>query len=119
MTTEQFENQLVNLHKCIQIYCDNNHDIDRLDGILLAIYGDKKFELKYHLCKNCKHMLEYSKDRLCNCKSTGEKCTKCEQACYEKPEFKCIKKIAKEVALWLTISRLKSKFTNIINKALA
>lgn len=119
MTVEQFESQLVNLHKFIQIYCDNNHDIDRLDGVLLAHYKDKNFELKYHLCKDCKHILEYSKNRLCKCKKDGKKCPKCEEACYDKSEFKFATKIIKEVAFRLKILKLKTKFVNIINKALA
>lgn len=114
MTTDKLKNQLLNLHKFIQIYCDENHNIDRVNGFLDIQIEDENIQIPYHLCPKCKHILLYSNEKLKKCIQNKNRCKKCNYKCYEHDELKYFSKIKKTVDFKLKLDKIKNKLCSIL-----
>ena len=117
MTVEKFEEQITTVARFIQIYCDDKHDSDRLSGTLTTEYHGAKFEINYHLCPECEHLLRYADARLRACPHEDKPmCHNCKKICYEKQELRQIVSIMRYSGIKLGLSKIKEKVCSFKSK---
>lgn len=116
MTKDKFNLELNTIRDIVQIYCDSNHSVDRLDGILRTNYRGNSFEVSYHLCKECAKTLNYVSTRLENCVHEEKpKCRNCRSKCYDKEELKKVVKIMRTAGVKYKFLKLKNKMSSFLH----
>jgi hypothetical protein len=115
MTTEKFEIEINTLKKFFELYCKDKHENQIQKSINLE-YKDKKFTIDLSLCKDCHDAINYSFERLNECKhDIKPRCRTCPTPCYEKTSWKNISKVMKYAAIKLTLTKMKNKIKSIFS----
>lgn len=113
MTNEKFESETNTLKKFYEFYCKNNHTNQKHNSIKLT-YKDKIYNIELLLCKECINNINYSFERLQECKhEVKPRCRNCPETCYDKIHWKKTAKVMKYSAIRLGLSSIKQKVRNI------
>lgn len=115
MTNEKFETEINTLKTFFELYCKDKH-IDLKNKNIVLNYKEKDYSLDLCLCEDCNDAINYSFERLQNCKyEIKPKCRTCKTPCYEKPRWKNVAKVMMYSAMKLSLSKMKSRVRNIFS----
>lgn len=110
MKIEKLKSEAKTLKLFIETYCSNKHTNQKTLGKQMS-YKGLDFSFTIELCPECKTMFEYSLQRLQNCPYEEKpRCRKCQNPCYEKPQWKKLAKIMRYSGLKLGLLKLKNRF---------
>ena len=110
MTNEKFISEVETLKKFFTINCRDKHT-EQHNYIKSIDYKNEGYDIELCLCEECKHLINYSIERLQECPhEIKPRCRKCPNPCYEKPQWKRLSKLMKYSGMKLGILKIKRFF---------
>lgn len=110
MRCEKFINELDILQLFFTTYCKKKHKKQNFFSRTIN-YNDQIIEIEYSLCEDCNKLINYSIDRLQECKHDPKpRCRKCPNPCYDKHEWKQLAKVMRYSGLQLGLLKIKNIF---------
>jgi hypothetical protein len=110
MTNEKFINEVETLKKFFTIHCKDKH-IDQNSFISNLRYKNENYDVDFHLCDECKQLINYSIERLQKCPhEIKPRCRTCSSPCYEKKQWKKLAKLMRYSGIKLGILKIKKFF---------
>ncbi|MDC0933801.1 nitrous oxide-stimulated promoter family protein [Arcobacteraceae bacterium] len=110
MTNEKFISEAETLKKFFTIYCKDKHNKQN-SYIRNLRYKHKNYEIEFHLCNECKELINYSIERLEECPhEIKPRCRKCPNPCYEKSQWKKLAHLMRYSGIQLGILKIKKFF---------
>jgi hypothetical protein len=110
MTSEKFISETKTLKKFFTIYCKDKHTHQN-SYVKNLHYKNESFNVNFHLCDECKELINYSITKLEECPhKIKPRCRTCPNPCYEKSEWKKLAKLMRYSGIQLGILKIKKFF---------
>ena len=107
MTNEKFISEVETLKKFFTIHCKDKH-LNQNSYMKILQYKNQHYDVSFHLCCECKKLINYSIQRLEECPhDIKPRCRTCINPCYEKTEWKKLAKLMRYSGIHLGILKIK------------
>jgi hypothetical protein len=109
MTQKKFKSEVDILKRFFSIYCNNRHKQKQTTTKQTLDYSGYEYEIELCLCDECKHLVNYSFEKLQSCAYEEKpRCRNCDDPCYEKKEWRDLAKIMRYSGVRLGFVKIKS-----------
>jgi hypothetical protein len=112
MTFEKYVEEVSTLTTFVTHYCTDKHTtVAKKNRVISLEYnGESTTPLQAEICGECANIIAYGITRLQSCPYDDKpKCRKCEDPCYDRPQWKKVAAIMSYSGVKLGLTRIKNR----------